>query len=380
MLLYLNIEFLQYCLNDSMSMPKSAKDIKWDDLLLWAEKQAIVGVLFNGIQKAGPALKVPTAILLKWIGYANLIEGQNRLLNKRCVELSEYLGQSRFYSCILKGQGNALMYPNPLWRTPGDIDAWVMHGERLKVNGSRLTIKKVIRLAREHNLGAKACYHHVDYGEFNGVEVELHYRPSFMFNPVHNYRLQNWFCKKADGGCMMAELPEGAGTIRIPNKEFNIVFQLSHVYNHLLHEGIGLRQIIDYFYLLCSEDKLRILRPEGLSVACNDNGQLTILLRHLGLYKIAGAMMWVLNEVLGLPEEYLIAPKDEKRGKVLISEIMKGGNFGHYDAENQKANNAIKKNLQRIKRDMRMMRYFPSECLWEPVFRVYHFFWRLRHK
>ena len=89
--------------------------------------------------------------------------------------------------------------------------------------------------------------------------------------------------------------------------------------------------------------------------------------------------MWVLNEVLGLSEEYLIVPKDEKRGRVLLAEIMKGGNFGHYDVENQKANSAIKKNLQRIKRDMRMMRYFPSECLWEPVFRVYHYFWRLAH-
>ena len=103
-------------------------------------------------------------------------------------------------------------------------------------------------------------------------------------------------------------------------------------------------------------------------------------LRYVGLDKIAGAMMWMLNEVLGLPEEYLIAPKDEKRGRVLLAEIMKGGNFGHYDAENQKANNAIKKNLQRIKRDMRMMRYFPSECMWEPVFRVYHYFWRQKYK
>ncbi len=75
----------------------------------------------------------------------------------------------------------------------------------------------------------------------------------------------------------------------------------------------------------------------------------------------------------------MIFEPDEKRGRVLFAEIMKGGNFGHYDAENQKANNAIKKNVQRIKRDMRMMRYFPSECLWEPVFRVYHYFWRLRY-
>ena len=89
--------------------------------------------------------------------------------------------------------------------------------------------------------------------------------------------------------------------------------------------------------------------------------------------------MYVLNEVLGLEDKYLIAQKDEKRGKVLFAEIMKGGNFGFYNTDNQKANSAIQKNLQRIKRDIRMMRFFPSECLWEPVFRIYHFFWRLAH-
>ena len=79
-------------------------------------------------------------------------------------------------------------------------------------------------------------------------------------------------------------------------------------------------------------------------------------------------------------DDWMICEPDERRGRVLLAEIMKGGNFGQYDSENQKANSAIKKNFQRIKRDMRMMRNFPSECLWEPVFRVYHFFWRLKHK
>jgi len=72
-------------------------------------------------------------------------------------------------------------------------------------------------------------------------------------------------------------------------------------------------------------------------------------------------------------------PKDEKRGKALLAEIMKGGNFGFYDAENQRANDRLKKNIQRLRRDLRMMKYYPSECLWEPVFRIYHFFWRMKY-
>ncbi len=390
--------FLRYCLDDDkVDIPVDAIRIDWRDMLSWAERQAIIGIVFGGIQKADKALNISTAILYEWIGYANQIESQNRLLNNRCVELTECLRQNRFVSCILKGQGNALMYPNPLWRTSGDIDVWVMPSERLRVNGSGFNVKEVIRLARKKNPGAKACYHHVDYGEFNGVEVELHYRPSFMFNPLHNRRLQRWFIVHGEG--FMVDLSEGIGSISVPNWEFNVVFQLSHVYNHLLHEGIGLRQILDYYYLLKSGNSNQVhdSRISRLAGSNERQGRGKVngssenweqMLKYLGLKKIAGAMMWVLGYlvhgegfmVYGFKrDEWMICEPDERRGKVLLAEIMKGGNFGHYDAENQKANNAIKRNLQRVKRDMRMMRYFPSECLWEPVFRVYHYFWRMAH-
>ena len=351
------IAFLRYCLDDSLPLPENIVCIDWKKMMAWANDQAVVGVIYHGIQRAGNNISMPFDVLMAWVGYANRIEVQNKIMNQRCVEVVDVFKNAGYEYMVLKGQGNALIYPNPLLRSSGDIDVWV--------NGK--TIKEIIRFAREKNPGAKACYHHVEYGAYNGVEVEVHYRPSFMYNPIHNYRLQKWFSKMAEGGCLMAELPEGTGGIRVPNMVFNVVFQISHVYNHLLHEGIGLRQIIDYYYLLKSNtNRTNVTNYYDT-------------LRYLGLETIAGAMMWVLNEVLGLPESYLIAPKDEKRGKVLLAEIMKGGNFGHYDAENKKANNAIKKNLQRIKRDVRMMRYFPSECLWEPVFRWYHFFWRVAH-
>ena len=200
------------------------------------------------------------------------------------------------------------------------------------------------------------------------------------------------------------ELPDGVGEVAVPTVEFNLIFQLSHVYNHLLHEGIGLRQIIDYYYLLRKwkmdngkwiikgntdrtddtdlRDTLRYL-TSSTSVAtrqCMNEFPLRSLLRRLGLWNIAGAMMWVLNEVLGLEEKYLIAPKNEKLGRVLLAEMLRGGNFGQFDIDNIKADSQLKKNWQRIRRDLRMMRYFPSECLWEPVFRIGHFFWRTRNQ
>lgn len=372
------LEFLRYCIGDEQQPPVSAKGIDWMDMMAWAESQAIVGVVYQGILKGGKALEIPFDDLMEWVGYAQQIEAQNRLVNQRCVEIAAAFQKDGFETCILKGQGNAALYPSPLLRNPGDIDLWVRRQNNDERQSNILTsssrqkdirteIKEIIRFVRERNPEARALYHHIDLGEFKGVEVEVHYRPSFMNSPIYNHRLQRWFRCHTES-TDIAELADGVGSINVPNWEFNVVFQLSHVYNHLLHEGIGLRQIIDYYYLLKTTNFTNFTNFEGHS-----------LLRRLGLWDIAGAMMWVLNEVLGLEEKYLIAPKDERRGRLLLAEIMKGGNFGFYDVENQRADSQLKKNWLRIRRDLRMMRYFPSECLWEPVFRVYHFFWRMAH-
>ncbi len=372
------LEFLRYSIGDAQQPPVSAKGIDWMEMMAWAESQAIVGVVYQGILKGGKELEIPFDDLMEWVGYAQQIEAQNRLVNQRCVEIAAAFQNDGFETCILKGQGNAAMYPSPLLRNPGDIDLWVRRQSNDIRQSNRLTdssrqkdirteIKEIIGFVKERNPEARALYHHIDLGEFKGVEVEVHYRPSFMNSPIYNHRLQRWFRCHSES-TDIAELADGVGSINVPNWEFNVVFQLSHVYNHLLHEGIGLRQIIDYYYLLKTTNFTNFTNFEGHS-----------LLRRLGLWEIAGAMMWVLNEVLGLEEKYLIAPKDERRGRLLLAEIMKGGNFGFYDVENQRADSQLKKNWLRIRRDLRMMRYFPSECLWEPLFRVYHFFWRMVH-
>lgn len=355
-------ELILVVLGTRNSLSRKPTDEEWNSLYHACQKQSIAALAFTTLESLSEIGQNPSINLLyEWISLYEQIKQQNIIVNKNVVSLCKKLEKDGFDCCLLKGQGNAVMYPDPYSRTPGDIDVWIRVGRSKREN-----VSGIIRYVNERNPKGQAMYHHIDYGLFQGTEVEVHYRPSLMFNPIHNRRLQKWFSKMADGGWQMAELQEGAGRIPVPSREFNIVFQLSHVYNHLLHEGIGLRQVIDYYYLLKSD-----VRGKKEDVAQT--------LKYLGLEKIAGAMMWVLHEKLGLPKDYLIAPMDERRGKVLLDEIMRGGNFGHYDSDNIKASSRLKKNILRVKRDLRLMKYFPSECLWEPVFRVYHLFWRLRY-
>ena len=108
----------------------------------------------------------------------------------------------------------------------------------------------------------------------------------------------------------------------------------------------------------------------------------TCELKHLGLWKFAGAVMYVLHEALGLSEEKMIAPMDEKRGKLLLAEILNGGNFGqHFTKYGHFTQQGMaKKYFLKIWRNMHFVRYFPAEALCEPIFRTWHFFWRLKHR
>ena len=103
-------------------------------------------------------------------------------------------------------------------------------------------------------------------------------------------------------------------------------------------------------------------------------------LKELGLWKFAGGIMYIMQEVFGMPASRLIVPPNEKYGKFVLNEVLEAGNFGRHDARNRFGRSKLGHNLQRVYRDIRLVRYFPAEALCEPLFRVWHFFWRMKNK
>lgn len=357
------IEFLQYALNAEASLPKDTASIDWMGLMRWAECQAIVGIIYQGIQKSGKSLNIPFETLMEWVGYAQQIEIRNRQLNKKNGEIYHQYEYDGFRNCILKGQGVALYYPNPLLRTPGDIDIW-LEGGRDKVMGY-VTEKYGNHLER---------YHHVELEMENDIEVEIHFTPSYMHSPRSNKRLQEWFeSQKEEQFRNIVVLEDCETEVAVPTKEFNIIYLLEHIYRHLFSEGIGLRQVIDYYYLLKSEECG--VKSEKFATAIQNT------LRNLGLWKFAGALMWVLHEQLGLEKKCLIAEPNAKEGKFLWNEIMIGGNFGQYDTRLMAHRNEgfLGKNIRMAVRNMRFVKHYPEEALSEPIFRISHYLWRKKN-
>ena len=360
-------DFLKYCLGAKSDVNKVIAGIDWQMLYSFAFKQALLGLCFDGIERLGKEypeeLKlnpIGRELLMTWMGKAQQIRRQNMKVNAEAGKLFSMLREDGFRCCILKGQGNALMYPNPYSRTPGDIDVWV--------NASR---EYLTEYAKCHfKLEDDIRFHHLET-TLDGVPVELHFFPGIMNNPIYNARLQKWFKRNADLQCSnVVSLPDGIGEIAIPTAAFNVVYQLTHLYHHFFDEGIGMRQIIDYYYVVNNDESLVI------------RDTLQRELKHLGLWKFAGAVMYVLHEALGLSEEKMIAPMDEKRGKLLLTEILNGGNFGrHFTKYGHFTQQGMaKKYFLKIWRNMHFVRYYPAESLSEPIFRTWHFFWRVKNK
>lgn len=359
--------FLRYCLEDKVDLSMVVSNMDWRQLYSFATKQTIIGICFDGIRRLSEEypeeLKknpIERDLLMTWMGVSQQIRRQNMKVNGVAAKLYSMLREDGLRCCILKGQGNALMYPNAYSRNPGDIDVWV--------NASR---EQITEYAKKHfELGDDIRYQHIETS-VDGVPVELHFFPCTMNNPIYNARLQKWFKRNVDLQCSnVVSLPDGIGEIAIPTTAFNVVYQLTHLYHHFFDEGIGMRQIIDYYYVV-NNDELLVIRDT-----------LQRELKYLGLWKFAGAVMYVLHEALGISEEKMIAPMDEKRGKLLLAEILNGGNFGkHFTKYGHFTQQGMaKKYFLKIWRNMHFVRYYPAEALSEPFFRTWHFFWRMKIK
>lgn len=360
--------FLRYCLGDKVDMSIVVAKIDWRQLYSFATKQTIIGICFDGIERLGKEypneLKqnpIERELLMTWMAKSQQIRRQNFNVNEVAAKLYSKLTEDGLRCCILKGQGNALMYQNPYSRTPGDVDVWV--------NANRKIIMEYA--SKKFELEDDIRLQHVETA-IDGIPVELHFFPCIMNNPVYNARLQKWFKRNADLQCSnVVSLPDDIGEIAIPTTAFNVVYQLTHLYHHFFDEGIGMRQIIDYYYVVSM-----------LNVNCEMLTWLPKELKHLGLWKFAGAVMYVLHEALGLSEEKMIVPMDEKRGKLLLAEILNGGNFGqHFTKYGHFTQQGMaKKYFLKIWRNMHFVRYYPAEALSEPIFRTWHFFWRMKNK
>ena len=379
-------EFLQVAIGNRKSLSAAINDSDWLRLFDFCKRQALIGVGFTAVEKLHSVEVVcPAALRMKWLALASQIEKRNALLNEQCSQLARRYEHDGLSTCILKGQGNCLNYPEELRnrRQCGDIDIWcipphdgldiavevrnnVVEFEKYHGIGAVMEYVRLLHRLEETKETSVVRYHHIEVPKINGTKVEVHFRACYAHSPLRNWRMQRWFDDHADV-CMKNKTQMG---FAVPTSSVNVVYQMCHLYTHVFEGGIGLRQLMDYYFALrvwhndvmeCKELQTQGMWSEGLGTPVMSAQEVMAVLRSCGMAKFAGAVMFVLHEVFAMPTRklindcpWMICEPNEKEGRILLAEIMKGGNFGQYDERGEELKNGgmIKHGLWKLKRVM----------------------------
>lgn len=284
----------------------SAED--WECLYSMATRQSVLGVAYAGVCRLPKDRRPPLELAFQWASEAETIRGHNRLVDGVAARLTERFEKEGRRSAILKGPANARLYPDPGLRQCGDIDIWV-EGGRAEIES--MLLKMGLLHVSNSSLPRPEAYHHFHLHEpVDGVEVEVHFRPSSgNQNPFSNARLQKFMESELEN---LVQTDVGFWS---PSVRFALVMQLAHIQRHFLTSGIGFRQLVDYLVLLrCS--------------SAADRDFVSSRLRYFGLNRTAGALMWVLRYSLGLPASQLLGKPHRGRGLRMVAQAFAGGNFG----------------------------------------------------
>lgn len=360
-------DLIRVAIDSSNRLSRQPSADEWLCLYQMAVKQSLVGICFAGMKKHiesskqdGEDVAIPSKVYHRWLGIAVHIHQRNEWMNACCADFEKKISKEGYKSCVLKGQGLAALYGElKELRQPGDIDIWILAGT-----------KEIIEWARRTGTLTFYDYHHADLSLYKETEIELHYRPTLSRNLLRNRRLQNWFRKQ--GGRHIV-FKEELG-FSVPDYVFNVILTLNHNFWHLMYEGVGLRQVLDLFFVLRSVKDYTQCQSQLQTEAF-------MLIKHFRLQRFAAASMWIIKEIFGIEEQYLICNPDEKAGRFLLDEIMQSGNFGKYDKRLNKMRYQSRIGLMFswMKHNFRLFKYYPEDVLWTPIGILRISLWRRWH-
>lgn len=372
------LELLQIALGNRERLSHAPSAKEWAEIYEESKRQAVTGILLHGIDRLPAEQRPSQAFLLQWIGVGQMIEQRNRLMNGRCVELLRKLENHGLQGAILKGQGIAKLYDGggkkekerddrlSGLRQSGDIDVYVDCG-----------LKGALAFAK--SLGQDKIewdYKHLHLKVWCDTEVEMHYRVEVLLNLRKNRKLQKWFMEHENEIFNLndnvdlnlnTDKTDGTDWMVTPTVEFNVFYILLHIYRHFLYEGVGMRQIVDYYMVL-----------KNLDVNLNLNESYAYKgVREFGMEKFAKGLMWVMQEALGMPREWMLWEPDKKEGEYILKQVMTGGNFGHYDERLKHAGGKLGAVKAILTHNLHLLTHYPSDVIWAPVWIVWHKLWKM---
>lgn len=340
-------ELLQVCVGAREALRRTYSEAEWNGALRMAQEQTVTGVLMTALERL-PKEQLPSKIfLLQWLGLGQIVVDNSNKLFKASQDVVQYFRENGFACHILKGSSVARYYPVPNRRTSGDVDVWL--------DGTREEIYDFARKFDEKGELHGITYHHIHFHLIEDVHLEVHIWPSYLSSPLRNYRLHKFF-----------DLHRPTMETDKPNLAFDRVFILLHGFQHLCGHGVGLRQLMDYYYVL----------KQGFNK--EEKTDSVYWIKQLGMKRFAEGLMWVFQKFFGMEEQYMLFKPNEKEGKFIMEEVLQTGNMGHSETRNWGSlKTPISRFFYNLRRDIHLATHYPHEALWQPFFSLWLYAWRL---
>lgn len=208
---------------------------------------------------------------------------------------------------------------------------------------------------------------HAHYNVFKDTPVEVHWVPSTTSNFFLDRKLKRFYRQQANMQFNHKVTLYGKEKITAADPFFDSIHLLLHILGHYLYEGVGLRQVMDYYFIIKQEDVQKRKKD------------IIAYYKTLGLYDFSKSVMWVLKEVFALENDFLFVEPEAKNGKKLLNEILKEGNMGHVATVNKENNETtLPRWCRRWKRKLRLIRYNALGVVCNPIYKARLLWWKQR--
>lgn len=353
------IELLRMSLGTCEKMSRVPSAYEWEQLLVKAEEQAIVGVMLSGIEKLPPEQMPPLELKLQWIGETQITEATNKEHRKVIAKTRDCLEKGGVMMALMKGLVCAARYPHPERRDCGDIDFVVAEDDFARTLD---LLEKIGTVDRE------LIHEHHGMVFVDDVTLEPHYKVHNFQNPAVDKAMREMFAEVFPQKLVFLDLK--GEKVHVFPADFECVVLVGHMVNHVYAEGLGLRQVIDFYYWLkVHGERLRA-----------DN-ELWSGLRRMKMERAFRVFVRICEEYLGLDEALLglnYTEKEKRFATKMMDDVMRVGNFAQsidYLGENDSLR-PIRSYLWVVGRCCKLSYLCPAEARWWPVSKVRRFLWK----
>ncbi len=362
-------EFLQLSVGNRKELTSQLTNDEWENLYYACEMQLVLGFTFSGIQKLPEEQMPPAELLAKWQKVA-LIENERwKRRSEMCRKACETHERNGFYSCVLMPRPSKSPCIGGLGGDPRDID--ILCWSKDKKDGKRTIVEYVNfqYVSSTKHIKPKVVRQHVDWKSGN-FPMNVNFKSSYLNCPWYNKRFEAWVREMVE---RPSKSPYIGGLGELP-VEFHVVYQLMHLYKRFFCEDLRFGHLLEYYYTLreLSVERLEVrdkrleVRDKGLEVR-DERLEVMRVIANLGIRKFAGAVMYVLQTVFAMPDEYLLCKPDVRHGSFVLKMTNLAGEYGRAYERTRTLSHLgkIGRYLYWIKRNRPFITQYPSEMLFE---------------